>query len=434
MESLLDSNGRLNDDVLNKVLDNTVNMIEQYKSQFIEIHKLIKLEIDSTQKQLNTLQSSTISAMNNIDALMKQEQAAKQNFAKVSGSPNVSEDELKSSYDGVKKVQTALEFEQQRWKTLGEQGDKTERRLKVLNSRLKQAEQLSMTIGTILHYLSTRIKGFVYSEYYIKPQEKSINAQIIRAQEDERHRISRELHDGAEHEVENIIAQTEAIENLIDTDLNAAKSSLHSLKNQLNECLNTIRQTMFNLRPLALEAQGLTSAIKQLVDRLSERGLLSVTYAVDGKEIALPQYIEAAVFRIVQESLNNVMQHSNVKSAQVRLRYAPSALSILVQDEGQGFDADENLQKQEAVNQKIDLHSTEYYKSREIANCYYGLLGMRERAKFIGAELNIISAVGKGTKVHLKVPFKNSDIANAVESDKISKAIARAEKRQSTKF
>ena len=72
----------------------------------------------------------------------------------------------------------------------------------------------------------------------------------------------------------------------------------------------------------------------------------------------------------------------------------------------------------------------EYYKDTEIANCHYGMLGMRERAKFIGAELKIISAVGKGTKVHLKVPFKNADIANAVEAEKINKAISRAEKRQ----
>ena len=428
MNELLDENGRLNDDALNKMLDSMINMIEEHKNKFAEIYKLINIEIETTQKQFNSLQSQTLNAMNSINSLMKQEQQAKQNFAKVSSIPNVSEEELKNSYENVKKIQTTLNFEQQRWQKLGEQGDKTERRLKILNSRLKQAEQLSLAAGSALHYLSTRIKGFVYSEYYIKPKEKSLNAQLIQAQEDERHRMSRELHDGAEHEVENIILQMSGAEKLINVNVNEAKRKLNEIRDQLNDCLNTIRQTMFNLRPLALEESGLTLAIKQLVDRLSDRGILTIEFSVEGKEIALPQYVEAAIFRIVQESLNNVAQHSNVKTAQIRMHYSPSALSILVQDEGKGFDADENIKKQKSVHKKIDIRSTEYYKDNEIENCHYGMLGMYERAEFIGAELKIISGAGKGTKVHCKMPFKNSDIANAVKTEKINKSILRAMK------
>ena len=404
----------MDDNALNKMLDRTVEIIEEHKAQFFEIYQSIKAEIDSTQKQLTNLQGQTIQSGNLIDKLMKQEQQAKQDFAKVSAAPNASEEELKASYDAVKKVQTALKFEQDKWKELGQLGDKTEWRLKHLQSRLKQCEELSLVIGSMLHYLSSRIKGFVYSEYYLQPEEKSQRAQIVQAQEQERHRMARELHDGLAVDLEDILLE-------VDSGVN-----INELKTQLNECLNSLRQIMFNLRPLALENLGLVAAVKQLVASLGERGILNGTYSVDGKPITLPKYIETAAFRIIQESLNNTALHSGVKEVKVRLLYSPSALSILVADEGKGFDPDESLKRQQNLLNKIDLRETPHYKVNEIANCYYGVLSMQERAKVIGAELKIISAVGKGTKVHCKIPYKTEDIANAVEAEKIEKAINRA--------
>ena len=404
----------MEDNVLNKMLDRTVEIIEEHKAQFFEIYQSIKSEIDSTQKQLMNLQGQTIQSGNLIDKLTKQEQQAKQDFAKVSAVPNVSEEELKASFDAVNEVQTALKSEQDRWKELGQLGDKTEWRLKKLQSRLKQCEELSLVIGSMLHYLSLRIKGFVYSEYYLQPQEKSQRAQIVQAQEQERHRMARELHDGLAVELEDILME---LDNNVD---------LNDLKAQLNDCLDSLRQIMFNLRPLALDNFGLTAAIKQLVTNLGERGIINGTYSIEGKPIALPKYVEMAAFRIIQESLNNAAFHSGVKEVKVRLLYSPSALSILVADEGKGFDPDENLKRQEKILKKIDLRETPHYKVNEIANCYYGVLSMQERAKVIGAELKIISAVGKGTKVHCKIPYKTEDIAKAVEAEKIEKAINRA--------
>ena len=307
-----------------------------------------------------------------------------------------------------------MSFEQERWKELGQLGDKTEWRLKHLQSRLKQAEELSLVIGSMLHYLSSRIKSFVYSEYYLQVEEKSQRAQIVQAQEQERHRMARELHDGPAISLENIIMQLDNSANLSD------------LKTQLNECLDSVRQIMFNLRPLALESLGLTTAVKQLIANLSERNILSTTFTVDGKEIRLPKYIETAAFRIIQESLNNVVRHAGVDTASVRMLYSPSALSILIADEGKGFDPDENLKRQANILRKIDLKETAQYKVNEIANCYYGVLSMQERANIIGAELKIISSVGKGTKVHCKIPYRTEYIADAVEAEKIETAISRA--------
>ena len=390
----------MDENILNQMLDETVAIIESHKKKFFEIYQSLKSEIESTQKQLTNLQSQTIQVGNRIDSLMKQEQTAKQNFAKVSAS-NVSEDELKLSYESVRKIQNALTFEKDRWKELGQLGDKTEWRLKKLQSRLKQSEELSLTIGATLYYLSSRIKNFVDAEYYLQVEEKSQRAKIIQTQELERRRMFNEL-----NELEKIL-----------------------MEGNRQDCLNFLRQIKFDLRPIEIEKLKLTDKVKKFIENLSERNILKVKFSIDGKEISLPKHVEIASFRIIQESLNNVAVHSGVDTATLKMLYSNSALSILIADEGKGFDPDENLKRQKNLLQKIDLRSTEHYKLNEIANCYYGVLSMQEKAKLIGADLKIISAVGKGTKIHFKIPFKTEDIANAVEREKIEKAINRAMKK-----
>ena len=400
----------MNNDILIELFEKTIEIIEENKSKFFEIYNSINSEILSTQKQLANLQSQTINSYNLIDKLMKQLQAAKQNFAKVSSDVDVSENEIKAAYENVKNIQNALDFEQGKWQELGKLGDKTEWRLKRLQTRLKQAEELSLVIGSMFHYLSSRIKGFVYSEYFIKPEEKSQKAQIIRTQEEERYRISRELHEDLELKIENIILQTKD----------------KSLKTQLEDCLSAIRKIRFNLRPLTLENFTFTEALKNLIASLNNRGILIVDFNVDGKEIKLPKYIENALFRIVQESLNNVAIHSGVKNAKLRLLYSPSSLAILIADEGKGFDPDEILKNKDELLKKIDLRETEYYKNAKVLNSYYGVKNILDIAKTIGAEVKIISSKGNGTKIHCKISYRTEDIAKSVENDKIEKAINRA--------
>ena len=124
--------------------------------------------------------------------------------------------------------------------------------------------------------------------------------------------------------------------------------------------------------------------------KMRERGILDATLSIEGAEATLPNHVEAALFRIVQEALNNVDRHAGTKKATVRMLFTEASLAILVVDEGSGFDMDE----MEAARQDTQ------------GNGHFGLLGMRERANIIGAQLTVTSAKGKGTKVHLKLPLK----------------------------
>lgn len=400
----------MKDDILNEMLEKTVTLLEEQKVQFFDIYNTINAEILSLQKQLSGLQSQTIDSFNLIDKLMKQLQTAKQNFAQVSATPYCSEGEIKAAYEKVKNIQNSIDFEQSKWQELGKLGDKTEWRLKKLQTRLKQSEELSLVVGSMFQYLSLRIKGFVYSEYFIKPQEKSQKAQIIQTQEEERRRVSRELHENLELKIENLLLQV----------------SDKNIQSQLEDCLESLRKIRFNLNPLTLDNLSFTQAVKNLIESLNNRGVLTVELGVDGKEIRLPQFVENALFRIIQESLNNTAVHSGVRNAKIRLLYSPSTLSMLISDEGKGFDPDEVVKNQNKLLNKINLQDTQYYKSEEVQNSYYGIKNILDIAKTIGAEVKIISSKGKGTKIHCKMPYRNEDIAKSVENEKIEKALKRA--------
>ena len=113
----------------------------------------------------------------------------------------------------------------------------------------------------------------------------------------------------------------------------------------------------------------------------------------------MPKHVEIAIFRIVQEALNNICHHAEVDKAKVRLLYSPTAVSVLIEDSGKGFDP-------EARPEVLDEDGEPLPPELAEAHHHFGLMGMKERAKIIGAELNITSAIGAGTRVHLRVPLQ----------------------------
>lgn len=197
-----------------------------------------------------------------------------------------------------------------------------------------QAEHLVLAIGSVLSYLSSEVSGGVVWKIEAVQKDKFVGARIIKAQEEERYRVSREIHDGPAQDLANLIFQTSIAEKLIDYDPEEAKHTLQELRQQIRECLASVRQVIFDMRPMALDDLGLAPALNQLVGRLSSRGILSTELSVDGRSYELPKHVEIAVFRVVQEALNNVAHHAGTDKARVRLLYTRAALSVLIEDEG----------------------------------------------------------------------------------------------------
>jgi signal transduction histidine kinase len=208
-------------------------------------------------------------------------------------------------------------------------------------------------------------------------------ALITRAQEDERRRLARELHDDT---AQALIALSRGLEALVGARaaghaLAADDRWVEDLRELADRSLESVRRACRDLRSSVLDDLGLAAALDWLTGQASQRGL-PCQLAVEGKRFALAGEAELVFFRIAQEALANAWRHARASRAEVRLIYGVGLVRLYVEDDGQGFD----LAREE--------------EPRE-GGAGLGLLGMRERAALVGAELTIRSALGQGTTVEV---------------------------------
>ncbi|MDD6598076.1 sensor histidine kinase [Anaerovibrio sp.] len=375
--------------LLREAFQNTVEAMENSKGQIFEIYENTKNDVESARVMLKELKEETAKLQDEVDVLVHCEQQEKQRLVKVSSNfANYSEDKIRASYEAVKDVQVRLALVKEKEFQSRRQRDRLEIRLRGMEQTLLMAERLATKLGTVVGYLTSQISNVV-AQMDIASKNKFLGVQIIKAQEDERLRVSREIHDGPAQEMANLIYQASICERLVDTRPEEAKAGLQELRRQIRTCLADVRQIIFDMRPMSLDDLGLVPALRQLVSKLEERKVLKTDFQVNGKERALEKHVEVTLFRIIQEGLNNIHRHAGVSEGRLRLLFSPNDLSILISDEGRGFDMEE----------------TEEMRKSGTGNGHFGILGMEERAKLIGASLNVISNPGEGTKIHVKFSY-----------------------------
>ncbi len=379
------------DKSLHQILRDTISTIENSKSQIFEIYDTARSEVEITKQSLKEIRLQTDQTIRAVDQLEQLEQKGKQELVRVSGNfANYSEESIRNCYESVKNIQIQLGVAREKEYQLRSQRDKYEIRLVRLQKTLQGAERLAMRIGSVLGYLSSQISDTM-AKMAIATKNEFIGVQIIKAQEEERYRVSREIHDGPAQDMANLIYQASITERFIDVDTEEAKRSIQELKQQVRGCLKNIRQIIFDMRPMSLDDLGFVAALQQLLLKLKDRGILEATLQIDGHEREFPKHVGVVLFRIMQEALNNVSRHSGTNKAKVRLLFTEAAFSATIVDEGQGFDMEQ------------------VEKERTEGEGHFGMVGMKERASIIGAELNIVSSKEKGTRVHIRLPFKNTE-------------------------
>ena len=383
---------------LRRLLTNTINTIEDNKTQIFDIYQNTRTEVDAARERLIELKKYVADTIARVDALAADEQRAKQQLAEVSRNfSEHTEDEIRKSYEAVSIIQINLAIEREKEQAMRVERDKLEIRLRYLHTVVERAEHMALSIGSVLSYLSTQVSGVIWKIEAVQ-KDKFVGARIIKATEEERYRISRELHDGPAQDLANVLFTTTITERLMDQDMAEAKKTLTELREEIRGCLTGVRQIIFDMRPMALDDLGLPQAVEQLVQLFGERGKLRGTFSLEGAYYALPKHVEIAIFRIVQEALNNVLHHAKTDRVRVRMHYTEQALTVLIADDGVGFDAKRLSEEPEDADDALDMETQRRQRGR-----HFGMIGMEERAKIIGAAIQILSEPGKGTKVHLRV-------------------------------
>jgi signal transduction histidine kinase len=209
-------------------------------------------------------------------------------------------------------------------------------------------------------------------------------SQITRAQEEERKRIARELHDETAQDLATLSLDIEAINKSRDQLSDEAIRHLEQLRGRVDSALEGVHRFSHALRPPLLDEVGLVPALESLVDRLNERGEINTCFVVGGTRERLSSEAELVLLRIAQESLHNVRRHSQATEAVVSVEFGPQKVRLEVTDNGKGFELPGMLSDFASMGK-------------------LGLLGMQERARLLGGSLAVESQVGKGTKVVVEV-------------------------------
>jgi two-component system sensor histidine kinase DegS len=209
--------------------------------------------------------------------------------------------------------------------------------------------------------------------------------QITRAQEEERKRIARELHDDTAQVLGSLLRQ---IDNFIRKNHGFSSKEvlfLKDLQTQLNRGLQSMQRFVQDLRPSLLDDLGLIPAVRSLVKGLQESDGIDAELKVPGGERRFTPEVELLLFRIVQEALNNIRRHARASEAQVAMEFDGDEVKVTISDNGRGFELREGVDDLPRIGK-------------------LGLAGMRERARLLGGTLEVKSVPGKGTTLVINIP------------------------------
>jgi signal transduction histidine kinase len=209
---------------------------------------------------------------------------------------------------------------------------------------------------------------------------------ITAAQEEERMRLARELHDDTIQAVIALKQRVQLANKLVKTE--STHQALKELENLAEKTVENLRRLTRALRPIYLEDLGLVTALGMLANETNQTNRLEVEFQVSGNERRLSREVELALYRIAQEALNNVIHHANADRARLQISF-DKEITLEVTDNGTGF--------------TVPKSPTEFAPKG-----HFGLLGMRERADLIGARLDVQSEAGKGTKLSVRLDGSSS--------------------------
>ncbi len=215
---------------------------------------------------------------------------------------------------------------------------------------------------------------------------RALSHRLVQAQEAERGRVALELHDNITQLLCAVLVRSQTLADKLPASDGPSKGEAIKLRELLGQTAEEVERISRNLRPSVLDELGLEAVLHDASTEFADRTGVSVKLACVQLTARLPADAELALYRILQEALKNVEQHAHARHVTVRLTKQGDVVQLAINDDGIGFDPD-------------------HHPARRKGKGGLGLLGMRERATYVGGTLNVKSAPGKGTTVHAQIPL-----------------------------
>lgn len=364
------------------VIREAASAIERSQEKLFSLAEEIRQEVMELQRELERLKADVARQVEEVDRLEREDRQVRERLLAMSGRlRQFPEEEVRRVYEEARDVRASLQVAREREKVLRQRRDELERRLRRAEELLDQAEAMIGQVSMAFSLLTGKVKE-LEGQAREAGKKRQLIYSILRAQEEERRRVSREIHDGPAQILANAVLRLDYCQKLLQENLERGLRELEELKNVIKVSLREVRKIIFDLRPLALEDLGFSGAVRTYLDTFSAQWPVKAELRVEGEERRLPQPLELAGYRLIQEALQNVARHALASRVEVKISYLPTALRLSVEDDGRGFDPQEPPKPGS-----------------------FGLMGMRERAELLGGRLEVESAPGKGTRVVAYLPY-----------------------------
>lgn len=371
---------------VNNILQKTIQSIDSSKEEILEIVEYSRKECIKLEEELNEIRFRVDKVIEEVDALEIEERRSRINLSRVSKNFDINtENDIKDAYDKANELRIALLLKREEEKVLREKREEKEFNLKSAIEVYEKIEQVGKTVGVASEFLKGNLDEIIDTVDDLNKRQL-LGIKVIEAQEEERKRLARDIHDGTAQSMANILLKAELCERLMDMDQNRAKGELQNLKAIAKSTLNDVRKTIYDLRPMSLDDLGLIPTLERYIYDFNENNWINMELNIIGKPYELEPAIEVAIFRIIQESLNNIVKHSKASNAMISIEFLADKINLVISDNGIGFDI-EKLNDNDRVNEG------------------FGLISIRERTELLQGEFDIKSTSNSGTRLIVSIPL-----------------------------
>lgn len=374
---------------LNAIVKESIESLEKGKTQIFEIFEQAQMEYKDLEEKLKLIHDKVQTTIEETEILEEMEKESRRHLMIVSKGFNIySEEDIKHAYERTKDLQIKLALKREQERQLILQRTDLEQQIRKMREIVERSEYLASHVTVAMNYLTGAL--FNIGDTLEELQKKELlGVKVIMAQEEERQRISRDIHDGPAQSLTNIVIKCEICEKFFDIDEERTKREIRELKGLARESLKEIRGIIFDLRPMSLDDLGLIPTLEQYIAKFQRDTGIDVQLIARDKDMELDSVIEVAVFRIIQEALNNIKKHSKAHQCTIELNIKDDNLVGTISDNGVGFDMDE----------------VESAKGTLKEESGFGIYSMRQRAELLKGRVNIRSKQGEGTDVKFEIPL-----------------------------
>ncbi|MEK5266942.1 sensor histidine kinase [Weizmannia sp. FSL W8-0401] len=369
---------------LDAILEKMVATVEESKHEIFEIGERCRQDYDALINELEEVKATVAKVIEQTDELETKSKFARRRLAEVSQHfRDFSEKQVREAYEKAHTIQIQLSMNRQRELQLRERRNELERRLYSLKDTIDRANHLVSQTTVVLNYLTSDLQNISEAIEDAKHKQE-FGLRVIEAQEEERKRISREIHDGPAQMLANMLLRSDLVEKIYhENGMEEAIAEMRTLKELVRDSLKEVRRIIYDLRPMALDDLGLIPTLKKYLSTIENyKGSPVITYRHLGEERRLPTNYEIALFRLIQESVQNALKHAKATEIQVKSELRKNSFIATVKDNGVGFDI------------------------RSIREGAFGIVGMRERVSLLNGEISIHSKRGAGTLVIIQIPMQ----------------------------